>query len=107
MGRMKERMLRGELYIADDEELAADYARAGAHRALQRHDAEQEQRDEILRALLGGVGHGVDIRPPFRCEYCAPISIGPGTFINYDCLMLDVAPIATARPARSQAACSS
>jgi maltose O-acetyltransferase len=96
MGRMKERMLRGELYIADDEELAADYARA--QELIERYNAtthaEQEQRDEILRALLGGVGHGVDIRPPFRCEYGARISIGPGTFINYDCLMLDVAPIA-------------
>jgi Maltose acetyltransferase len=28
MGRMKDRMLRGELYIADDDDLAADFARA-------------------------------------------------------------------------------
>jgi hypothetical protein len=28
MGEMKERMLRGELYIADDPELTADYERS-------------------------------------------------------------------------------
>jgi maltose O-acetyltransferase len=95
MGRMKDRMLRGELYIADDEDLAADFARAQdllAHYNSTAH-AEQDQRDEILRSLLGDVGDGVHIRPPFRCEYGTPITIGAGTFINYECLMLDVAPI--------------
>jgi maltose O-acetyltransferase len=95
MGLMKDRMLRGELYIADDEDLAADFARA--QDLLARYNgtahAEQDQRDEILHTLLGAVGDGVHIRPPFRCEYGTPIAIGAGTFINYDCLMLDVAPI--------------
>lgn len=95
MGRMKDRMLRGELYIADDEQLAADYARgqdlvarynATAH-------AEQDVRDTILVELLGHVGEGVVVRPPFRCEYGTRVSIGTGTFANYDLLMLDVAPI--------------
>ncbi|MEA2248904.1 MAG: maltose O-acetyltransferase [Solirubrobacteraceae bacterium] len=95
MGLMKDRMLRGELYLADDEDLAADFARA--QDLVARYNgmahAEQDQRDEILRSLLGGVGDRVHIRPPFRCEYGRPITIGAGTFINYDCLMLDVAPI--------------
>jgi maltose O-acetyltransferase len=92
---MKDRMLRGELYIADDEDLAADFARA--QDLIARYNstahAEQEERDAILRILLGTMGDGVHIRPPFRCEYGTPITIGAGTFINYDCLMLDVAPI--------------
>ena len=32
------------------------------------------------------------MRPPFFCEYGA-ISIGDGTFVNVDAVMLDVAPI--------------
>jgi maltose O-acetyltransferase len=28
-----------------------------------------------------------------RCEYGTRISIGAGTFVNFDCVMLDVAPI--------------
>ena len=33
------------------------------------------------------------IRPPFRCDYGWNVSIGPGTFVNYGCVMLDVVPI--------------
>lgn len=95
MGLMKERMLRGELYRADDPDLAADAARAmelTERYNATRHD-EQELRDRLLRELLGEVGEGVVIRPPFRCDYGTYISIGAGTFVNFDCLMLDVAPI--------------
>ena len=95
MGEMKERMLRGELYIADDEDLAADFRRA--QEILERYNrsafAEQELRDGLLRELLGECGDGVHIRPPFHLEYGTRVSIGAGTFFNYDCLMLDVAPV--------------
>jgi maltose O-acetyltransferase len=78
-----------------DEELAAEAARA--HELMDRYNAtrhdEQELRDRILRELLGEVGEGVVVRPPFRCDYGSYISIGAGTFVNFDCLMLDVAPI--------------
>ena len=95
MGLMKDRMLAGELYIADDEDLAADFARA--QDLLARYNAtahaEQDERDRILVELLGDVGDGVVIRPPFRCEYGTRVTIGADTFANYDLLMLDVAPI--------------
>jgi maltose O-acetyltransferase len=95
MGRMKERMLRGELYIADDPDLAADFSRAQEliHRYNATAYAEQDDRDRLLRELIGDVGDGVHIRPPFYCEYGTRVSIGAGTFFNYDCLMLDVAPV--------------
>jgi maltose O-acetyltransferase len=88
-------MLRGELYIADDPDLAADLARAQAllDRFNRTSHAEQDTRDAILRELIGDLGDGVVIRPPFRCEYGTRVAIGSGTFINFDCLMLDVAPI--------------
>jgi maltose O-acetyltransferase len=93
---MKARMLRGELYIADDPELAADHARA--QRLLERYNAtlhdERELRDRLLRELLGAVGQGVEVKPPFRCDYGSAIAIGARTFVNYACVMLDVAPIA-------------
>jgi maltose O-acetyltransferase len=95
MGRMKDRMLRGELYIAEDEDLEADFARAQdlvARYNASAH-AEQAQRDALLGELLGEVGEGVVIRPPLRCEYGTRVTIGPGTFANYELLMLDVAPI--------------
>ncbi len=95
MGEMKDRMLRSDLYIADDEDLAADFERA--QEILERYNrsafAEQELRDRLLRELLGECGEGVHIRPPFRLEYGTRVSIGAGTFFNFDCLMLDVAPV--------------
>jgi maltose O-acetyltransferase len=96
MGLMKDRMLRGELYIAGDPDQQADHARAQelldrynrtAHGAKGEHAA-------LLRELVGEVGEGVTVKPAFRCDYGTPITIGAGTFVNYDCVMLDAAPIA-------------
>jgi maltose O-acetyltransferase len=95
MSDMKERMLRGELYLATDPELVAERARAQA--LLERYnataDAEGDERARLLRLLLGDVGEGVVIQPTFRCDYGSNISIGAGTFVNYDCVLLDVVPI--------------
>ncbi|HYH89768.1 MAG TPA: maltose acetyltransferase domain-containing protein, partial [Solirubrobacteraceae bacterium] len=77
MGQMKDRMLRGDLYNGADEEMVADFARA--QDLLARYNAtahaEQAVRDAILAELLGSMGDGVVIRPPFRCEYGTPVSV--------------------------------
>ena len=95
MTTMKERMLRGDLYLAGDAQLVAERARAQS--LLERYnataDAEPDERGRLLRALLGSVGDGVVIQPTFRCDYGYNISIGAGTFVNYDSVMLDVVPI--------------
>src|SRR5919198_5610534 len=95
MSDMKERMLRGDLYLADDAELSA--GRARAQDLLERYNDtrhnETDERDRLLRELLGEVGDGVVVMPTFRCDYGSNISIGSRTFVNYDCAMLDVTPI--------------
>jgi maltose O-acetyltransferase len=94
MGEMRERMLRGELYIADDRDNAAEFARVqellASFNALA--PGAWDERDALLRRMLRYVGEGVVVRPPFFCEYGA-ISIGDGTFINVGAVMLDVMPI--------------
>ncbi|MGO9976599.1 MAG: sugar O-acetyltransferase [Solirubrobacteraceae bacterium] len=92
-------MLAGEPYLADDPELRAEHARAQALLARYNATAHEEglQRERLLRALLGGRGERVVIKPPLRCDYGVQISIGAGTFVNYDCIMLDVAPITIGR----------
>src|SRR6266545_4635665 len=93
--RMKDRMLSGELYLADDPELIAEHARA--QELLERYnatrDAERDERARLLGDLLGEVGEGVVIQPTFRCDYGRYISIGARTFVNFDCVMLDITPI--------------
>jgi maltose O-acetyltransferase len=94
MGEMRERMLRGELYVADDAENEAEFSRV--QELLARFNgtvpAASGERDALLREMLRHVGTDVVVRPPFYCEYGA-VSIGDGTFINVDAVMLDVAAI--------------
>ena len=94
MGEMRERMLRGELYLANDRDSAAEFARVqellASFNGLA--PAASDERDVVLRRLLRHVGEGVVVRPPFFCEYGA-IRIGDGTFVNVDAVMLDVMPI--------------
>jgi maltose O-acetyltransferase len=94
MGEMRERMLRGELYIAEDAENDAIYARVQEllHRFNTAAPAAWDERDALLRETLRRVGAGVVVRPPFFCEYGA-VAIGDGTFVNVGAVMLDVAPI--------------
>ncbi len=95
MGEMKQRMLRGEPYMAIDPELVADHKRAQAlaDRYNRTLDVERDVRREVLRELLGDVGEDVTVMPPFYCDYGSYITIGSGTFVNFDCVFLDVAPI--------------
>ena len=94
MGEMRERMLRGELYIADDAENEAEFGRV--QELLGRFNGSApgawEERDALLRRTLRHVGEDVTVRSPFYCEYGA-ISLGDRTFVNVDAVMLDVAPI--------------
>ncbi|MEV4631285.1 sugar O-acetyltransferase [Micromonospora sp. NPDC049523] len=95
MASHKERMLAGELYLADDPEIVADAQRAAL--LMERFNTSSvsapELRRQLLVELLGSVGDGVGVRPPFYCDLGYQISIGSGTFVNYGAIMLDVAPI--------------
>ena len=89
------RMLAGDFYIADDPELARESLHA-ATLTQQFNSAAakaEEQRQRILRELLGGLGDGTTIRAPFHCDYGYHIRFGSRTFVNFGLVALDVAPI--------------
>ncbi|MFG3722311.1 sugar O-acetyltransferase [Streptomyces massasporeus] len=90
-----ERMLAGDLYIADDPEIARRQQRAMrlAARYLAAYTEDAEAARPMLRELLGAVGEGVDLRPPVYVDYGSNISIGARTFVNYNLTALDVARI--------------
>ena len=91
----RERMLAGEFYDSRDPELLAAAHRARAlladYHATPSTDG--EARRAVLTRLLGAVGDGVWIEPPFFCDYGAQIVIGAHTFVNANCAMLDSAAI--------------
>jgi maltose O-acetyltransferase len=88
-------MLAGDLYIADDPELARDYLRAMA--LMERFNgssaADPGLRRRLLEDLLGGLGEGSEIRPPMYCDYGYQIHVGARTFVNFGLMALDVARI--------------
>jgi maltose O-acetyltransferase len=93
MGEMKERMLAGKSYRADDPDLAADSRRAAA--LLARYNAEQDRevRRDLLAELVGSVGGASTVRSPLQCDYGYQIHIGAYCFVNWGAVFLDVAPI--------------
>ena len=48
---------------------------------------------EQLPGLLAAVGNGCSICPPFYCDYGTGISVGDRFFANFNCVILDAAPV--------------
>lgn len=88
-------MVSGELYRASDAELVS--LRARARRLVAEYNAtgpgDTSRRRALLGKLCAEVGEGVDVQAPFSCDYGWNISLGPGVFVNFDCVILDCAPV--------------
>jgi maltose O-acetyltransferase len=91
----RDKMLAGEMYDALDLELVAARRRArNLCKALNdSRDDQQEERRRILQELLGTVGEGLWIEPPFFCDYGSNITLGRKVFFNFNCIVLDVRPV--------------
>lgn len=82
-------MLAGDLYNCLDPELEAE--RQQTKQLLRRFNlAETEQeRQSLLRQLLGGIGFESVIEPPFYCSYGRNIYLGDHVYLNFSCTILD------------------
>lgn len=90
----KQKMLSGELYRASDEELVADKMRCReAMRRFNQSVPESEQWKTAKRDLLPNAPDSVYIEPPFFCDYGIHVAFGENVFINFNCTILDVAPV--------------
>ena len=90
----RERMLAGDLYIADDPENARL-----AHRGMRLADEYQRavladgDGRAVLAELLGTLGDETHITPPLSVDYGENLHVGARTFINNNLTALDVAAI--------------
>ncbi|APA99019.1 sugar O-acetyltransferase [Nocardia seriolae] len=95
MGEHKQRMLTGRLYRDNDPELVAE--RLHCQGLLDRFNAtragEDDLRRGILEDLLGEIGEGSWIMPRFQCDYGHLIRLGRNSFLNYDAIVMDCAPV--------------
>ncbi|CAJ1228878.1 maltose O-acetyltransferase [Levilactobacillus zymae] len=92
----KEKMIAGnQLFNVYDDELVAERAAARkqveAFNALGESDPAKSQ--ALIRQLFGSTGDAVSVHANFRCDYGYNIYVDDDFFANYDCVMLDVAPI--------------
>lgn len=94
---MRERMEAGDLYIADDPELAEASGRARelmlAYNATGAGVDEDERRRDLLGRLFAAVGEGTELRPPLYVDYGSRIRVGARCFANVGLVALDVAEI--------------
>lgn len=90
-----EKMCAGELYNAEAPQLRAMRTRAAmlCHRLDQLPPDREEERLALLRELLGPTGEHFTINPGFKCDYGCNITVGEHFYANYNCVMLDCAPI--------------
>jgi maltose O-acetyltransferase len=92
----KDKMLAGELYRPDAPEIQADQAATRAW--LVRYNASlgspDDTRHALLRERFAEVGKGAVVRPPFHCDYGFNIRLGATVFLNFNCVILDVAEVA-------------
>jgi len=95
MNTEKEKMLAGELYNAMDPQLTDErlQARLLLKELNDTSEDQAEERTRILSTLLPDAGKGLWIQPPFYCDYGTNIKVGDQVFFNFNCVVLDVAPV--------------
>ena len=86
-----EKIKSGKMYNDLTEELIQARADAVAltNQYNQSYGQPPQEREKILRQLLGAMGEDVFFEPSFRCEFGRHIKIGNHFYANFDCVMLD------------------
>jgi maltose O-acetyltransferase len=92
---MRERMMAGDLYIADDPQLEEESHAAQDLMAAYNATGPRQKplRRSLLEQLLGGLGEDTEIRAPLYVDYGSNLTIGARCFANYGLVALDVARI--------------
>ena len=87
----KEKMLDGEIYLANDKVLVAE--RTTAKKLLHKLNVTEYLMNgnsrAILRQLLPNSNKKIYIEPPFHCDYGYNIYSGENVYFNVNCVVLD------------------
>ena len=89
----KEKMISSLPYRANDPELVTLRREVRLKLAAYNHDTlyDADNLTGMLRGILGEAGKGSWIEPPFYCDYGFNIKVGKDFYMNFDCVILDVA----------------
>ena len=91
----KEKMISGKPYKAFGEELLGErqHTKEMIFEFNSLRPNKVEQRNEILKSLLGKTKDKFFIEPPFRCDYGYNIEIGENFYSNYNLIIIDCAKV--------------
>ena len=88
-------MLSGELYDATDEVLVEE--RLKVRKLLHKFNISEYHNEQFFRKnlsdLLPNSSNDIFIEPPFYCDYGYNIVCGEKVYFNFNCVILDVAPV--------------
>ena len=91
----KEKMIAGEMYDPLDKQLADDriHTRLLIKALNDSREDDVEERGRILRELIPNAASDLWLQPPFYCDYGYNMIVGERVFFNFNCVVLDVAPV--------------
>lgn len=91
----KEKMIAGEMYDPLDKQLVDDRLQTRLLLKALNETREDEtlERSDILRKLLPNATQDLWLQPPFYCDYGYNMKVGERVFFNFNCIVLDVAPV--------------
>lgn len=91
----KERMLAGLPYLAYDDVLSVERleCKKKIYELNNLHPNKYDRISGLLKELFGSTGKYVHVEPPFHCDYGYNIEAGEYFEANYNCTILDVAPV--------------
>ena len=87
----KEKMILGELYYANNEELIKERVKAKdlCYEYNNLKPSQEKERKELLKKLLGNTKENFLIEQPFICDYGYNIEIGENFYANHNLTILD------------------
>ena len=91
----KTKMLQGQWYNPLDKVLSAERLAARKLQHQFNHSAPDEgaKRQQLLKQWLPNTGKHFYVEPPFFCDYGYNIYSKSKVFFNFNCVVLDVAPV--------------
>jgi len=87
----KEKMLLGEIYNANNKELTKDRIKVKdlCYEYNNIKPSKLEQRNKLLKQILGSTKHNYLIEQPFMCDYGYNIEIGENFYSNHNLVIID------------------
>ena len=88
-------MIAGEMYDPMDKQLVEEriQARLLIKALNETREDDTKERSLLIKRLIPEASPDLWLQPPFYCDYGYNIKVGERVFFNFNCIVLDVAPV--------------